>query len=174
MSSSNCPMHPCVYPYNFTLRHLTASQSLTEAELKAEDAADIPDMERAGRASSAARLGHDHEFFRRIAPYAGPPCPPWPPCAGYLAGLAVLVTRWFISRVRVCWRPGAGPEAGQLSGDTERGDTFVKERGFAASMLKMQTLHWQFYNGKKKHAKSQELYKFKRRTTYNIRYCSSC
>ena len=83
-------MHPCVYPYNFTLRHLTASQSLTEAELRAEDAADIPDMECAGRAShaeasrerssrrasSAARLGHDHEFFRRIAPYAGPPCPP--------------------------------------------------------------------------------------------------
>ena len=68
-------MHPCVYPYNFTLRHLTASQSLTEAELRAEDAADIPDMECAGRAShaeasrerssrrasSAARLGHDHE-----------------------------------------------------------------------------------------------------------------
>ena len=35
-------------------------------------------------------------------------------------------------------------------------------------MLKMQTLHWQFYNGKKKHAKSQELYKFKRRTTSGI------
>ena len=32
------------------------------------------------------------------------------------------MTRWFISRVRVCWRPGAG--AGHTGGDTDSGDTF--------------------------------------------------